>query len=111
MICLTPKRFSEIISVSLSTVYKAKKKFPWKKSFFRKSGSGWKKPKEGFLTAHVTIKKDTTTSVRKHTSEFKVHEKTVRVAIKQDLKLKSLATTIFEYKEEKKQGSRVEKMT
>ena len=31
------------------------------------------------------IKKDPTTSIRKHANELKVHEKTVRTAIKQDL--------------------------
>ena len=45
-----------------------------------------KKWKEGFLTALSTaIKKDPTTSIRKHTMELKVHEKTMRTAIKQDL--------------------------
>ena len=31
------------------------------------------------------IKKDPTTSIRKHANELKVHEKTVRTAIKHDL--------------------------
>ena len=45
-----------------------------------------KTKKKGFLTALVTaIKKDPTTSRRKHTNELKVHEKTARTAIKQDL--------------------------
>ena len=45
-----------------------------------------KKRKEGFLTALTSvIKKDPTTSIRKHANELKVHEKTVRTAIKQDL--------------------------
>ena len=44
------------------------------------------KLKEGFSTALVTvIKKDPTTSIRKHADELKVHEKTVRTANKQDL--------------------------
>ena len=44
------------------------------------------KRKEGFLTAlAIAIKKDPTTSIRKHSNELKVHEKTVRTAIKQDL--------------------------
>ena len=30
-------------------------------------------------------KKDSTTSIRKHANEFKVHEKTVKTLIKQDL--------------------------
>ena len=33
----------------------------------------------------MAIKKDPTTSIRKHANELKVHEKTVRTAIKQDL--------------------------
>ena len=41
---------------------------------------------EGFLTAlAMVIKKDYTTSIRKHTNELKVHEKTVRTSIEQDL--------------------------
>ena len=50
-----------------------------KKNFLRKRGSGGlnKKRNEGFLTALVTaIKKDHTTSIRKHADELKVHEKT-----------------------------------
>ena len=33
----------------------------------------------------MVIKKDPITSIRKHTNESKVHEKTVRTSIKQDL--------------------------
>ena len=87
--------YFEIIGVSLSTVYKAKKPFH-RKIFLRKRGSGGlnKKQKEGFLTVLVTvIKKDPTTSIRKHANELKVHEKTVRTAIKRDLKVKSFART------------------
>ena len=44
------------------------------------------KKQKGFLTSLATaIKKEPTTSIRKHTKELKVHEKTVRTAIKQDL--------------------------
>ena len=44
------------------------------------------KRKEGFLTSLATaIKKDPTMSIGKHANELKVHEKTVRTAIKQDL--------------------------
>ena len=43
---------------------------------------------KGFLSALGTaIKKDPTTSIRKHTNELKVHKKTVKTAIKQDLSL------------------------
>ena len=45
-----------------------------------------KKTKRKLLTALATeIKKDPTTSISKHASELKAHEKTVRTAIKQDL--------------------------
>ena len=45
-----------------------------------------KKRKEGFSTALATaIKKDPTTSIRKHTNDLKVYKKNVRTAIKQDL--------------------------
>ena len=45
-----------------------------------------KKWKEGFLTAFATvIMNDPTMSIRKHTNELKIHEKTVRTAIKQNL--------------------------
>ena len=44
------------------------------------------KHKEGFLTALASaIKKDPTKSIRKYANELKVHEKTVKTAIKQDL--------------------------
>ena len=33
----------------------------------------------------IEIKKDPTTSIRKHINELKVHKKSVRTAIKQDL--------------------------
>ena len=47
-----------------------------------------KKRKEGFLTALATaIKKDPITSIRQYANELKVHEKTVRTTIKQDLSL------------------------
>ena len=45
-----------------------------------------KKRKEGLLTVLVTvIKKDPTTSIRKHVKGLTVHEKTVKTVIKQDL--------------------------
>ena len=59
-----------------------------KENFFRKRTSEGlnKKRKEGFLTAlATTIKKDTTTSIRKHANELKVHEKTAMAAVKQGL--------------------------
>ena len=46
----------------------------------------WTKTKEDFLTALATvIKKGPTFSIRKHFNELKVHEKTVRTTVKQDL--------------------------
>ena len=45
-----------------------------------------KKQKEGFLTAlAMAIKKDPSTSIRKHADKLKVREKTVKTVIKQDL--------------------------
>ena len=59
------------------------------KEHLRKRGWGGglnKKRKVGFLMAlAVGIKKNPTTSVRKHANELKVHKKMVRTAVKQDL--------------------------
>ena len=50
------------------------------------SGGLNEKWKEAFLTAFaMAIKKDLTTSIRKYANESKVHKKTVRIVIKQDL--------------------------
>ena len=71
-----------------SQSYKAKKKLLQKKRFLRERESGGlnKKQKEGFLIALTTaIKKDPTTSIRKHANELIVQKKTGRTAIKQDL--------------------------
>ena len=59
------------------TVYKVKKICLQKSSFSRKRRSGKlnKKRKEGFLISLATIKKDPTTSIRKHANEKEVHEK------------------------------------
>ena len=57
-----------------------------------------KKWKEGFLTDFaMAIKKNPTTSIRKHTNELKVNEKTLRTAIEQELNpdLNSLDYTIW----------------
>ena len=84
MICLTPKPSQSFFVYRLQS----KKNFLVKKSFLRKRGSRGlnKKQKECFLTAFVTaIKKDPTTSIKKQANELKDHEKTVRIAIKQDL--------------------------
>ena len=81
--------------------YKSKEHFLQKKSILRKKGSGGlkeKKWKEGFLTALATaIKKDPSTSIKKHTNDLKVHEKTVRTATKPDLSpdLNSLVYAIW----------------
>ena len=59
-----------------------------KKSFLRKRRRGGlkKNRKEGFLTAlTMTIKGDPTSSIRKHVNELKVHKKSLRRVIKQDL--------------------------
>ena len=68
------------------TIYKAKKNF-FKENLIFKNQREWRiEQKTNILTAlATTLKKDPTTSIRKHTKELKVHEKTVRTAIKQDL--------------------------
>ena len=55
------------------------------------------------------IKKDPTASIRKHPSELKVHEKTVRTAIKQDIcsDLKHLDYAIGGVLESKTKASKV----
>ena len=79
-----------IVAHSLSTVYQPKKKFLQKKSFLflRKTGSGRlnKKWKESVLIALAMAFKDPTMSISKHANEFKVHKKTVRTSIEQDLR-------------------------
>ena len=56
------------------------------KDLFNEKGewrSEKKTRKEGFLTAPATaIKKDPTISIRKQANELKIHQKTVRTAIK-----------------------------
>ena len=72
----------------LSTVNKGKKTFYRKKLSKEKWGVEdlTKKRKEVFLTAlAMAIKKDPTTSIGKHASELKVHEKTVKTVIKRHL--------------------------
>ena len=58
-----------------------------KKRFLRSRGSRrWNKKRKGFLTSlATTIKKDSTTSIRKLANELKVQEKTVRTTIQQNL--------------------------
>ena len=59
---------------------------------------GTKKRKQGFSTALTfVVKKDPKTSIKKHASELKVHKKTVRTAIKQDLnpQLNPIDTSIW----------------
>ena len=63
----------------------SQEKFYKEKDLFKKKESGGlnKKQKEGFLITQASaIKKDPTMSIRKHTNELKVYEKTVRTAIK-----------------------------
>ena len=77
MICLTlkPRKFLCLPYI------KQRKIFYW-----RWSERLNKRLKEGFLTAlTLVIKKDPIMSMRKHTNKLKVHKKTMRTAIKQDL--------------------------
>ena len=67
--------------------YTKQERYFTEKEIFKKK-RGWRglnqKQKESFLTAFATaIKKDTTTSIRKYAYELKVHEETVKTAIKQ----------------------------
>ena len=65
---------------------KLRKTFLLKKSFLRESGSeGLTNKGRDVLTTLVTaINKDPTMSLKKHTNELKVNEKSVWTAIKQD---------------------------
>ena len=55
------------------------------------------KQNEGLFTAlAMPIKKNPTTSIRKYANELKVHEKTVRTAIKQDLSQNLLDYVIWD---------------
>ena len=78
----------------LSSVYKTKEKIT-EKEVFKEKREWWIEPKRkgDFLMAIATaIKKDSITSIRKHTNELKVYEKTVRIAIKHNLKLRPQPT-------------------
>ena len=78
-ICLTPKLSQTFVAFSFTEKDLSKGKEEWRIK---------QKQKEGFLTTLVVaIKKDSTTSIRKHVYELRVHEKNVRTAIKQDLSL------------------------
>ena len=85
MIFLTAKPSQSVFGMRYT---KQSKSILRKKSFLRKRGGGGpnKKRKESLLTAlGGTIKKDPTTSLRKHSNKLEVHKKTVKTAIKQDL--------------------------
>ena len=81
MICLTSKPSWSFFVYFIQS----KEEFFSEKELFKEKGE-WtieQKHKEGFLTAlTMVIKKDPTTSIRKHANEFKVHEKSGRTAIK-----------------------------
>ena len=81
MIFLTPKP-SQIFFVY--RIQSKEKAFTGKELFKEKRGvaDGQKNEKNGFLTAFAMKH---TTSIRKNANELKVHEKTERTAIKQDL--------------------------
>ena len=86
MTCLTPKP-SQIFSMYR---IQCKEKCFGEKSFLRKRGSGLlnknQKRKKNFWAALASvIQKDPTKSVRMQANEVKVHEKTMRIAIKYHL--------------------------
>ena len=107
MMCLTPKPSHSFF------VYRLQKKerllfffvFVFtEKSFLRKRGVGGRK-KECFLAAlSMVIKKDFTTSTKKHANEMLFHEKTSRTAVKQDISsdLNSLDYAIWSIFENKR---------
>ena len=66
--------------------YTKQRKFFTEKELFKEKWEWRIEQKEGFLTAlAIVIKKDLTMSIIKHANRLKVHEKTVRTTIKQDL--------------------------
>ena len=80
---------AEIQPKFLCLSYRKRRKNFTEKYLFKEQGSERlnkkkkKKKKKGFLTALATaIKKGPTTSIKKHTYELRVHEKTVGTAIK-----------------------------
>ena len=86
MICLTPRPSQNFFNYRIQRKYffkfLQKKSFLWKK---RRGGLN-KRQTESFLTALTkAIKKVPATSIKKQVNELKVHEKTVRTAIKQGL--------------------------
>ena len=94
MICWKPKPSQGIFVYRKSFFFFAEKE-PFKEKW---SGGLNDKRKEGILTAlATTIKKGLATSIRKHTNGRKVLEKTIRTAIKQDLRpgLKPLRNAIW----------------
>lgn len=90
-----PKSISEIVGVSLSTVYVIRQAMANGKTLQRKPGSsGQRKRTRRFLNdLKRKIKQDPTKSMRKLASELKVAPGTVRRAVKTDLGLKSYART------------------
>jgi transposase len=90
------KSISEMVGVSLKTVYNIKKAMTSEKGIKRKSGSGGsnKKRNPEFLDALKSkISEDPTTSMRKLAGEMSVDLQTVRTAVHQDLGLKSFVLT------------------
>ena len=83
------QRIYDLLNVEIKFLcrpYTTQRKKFTKKEVFKVKGKLNKKRKEGFLTALATvIQKDPTMSIRKHANELKVHVKTVRTAVKQDL--------------------------
>lgn len=84
---------SRIVGVSLKTVYNVKKRMNRCKTIKRKSGSGGsnkKRTKRFIKVLRSQILKDPTKSMRKMAVKLEVDNKTIRNAVKFDLKLKIL---------------------
>ncbi|XP_014784635.1 uncharacterized protein LOC106879525 [Octopus bimaculoides] len=93
---VTPKEISRIVGMSIKTVYNVKNRMAMSKTITRKSGSGGinKKRTKAFIKALKSkILKDPAKSMRKMAIELEVDNKTIRNAVKYDLRLKSNTRT------------------
>ena len=105
------------VKVSLSSYIQSKEKKLTEKEVFKEKWEveDWiKKRKENFLNVLTSaIKKDPTTLIRMHANELKIHEKTVRTVIKQDLSpdrnlLDYVTWGVLEKKTQKKQKKQMQ---
>ena len=105
MVCLKTKSRQSFLVYCIQS----KEEILSRKGFIRKRGSGElnKKRNGGFWTALATvIKKNLTTSIRKHDNELNVHKNAVRTAIKTRFKqrLTPLLTLYEAFSKQKKRN-------